>query len=388
MHDITGFAGMVLSDEFKLLLSCCRPIPTDRDRARQQQLASRIDADSMMALALRHKLAPLVYCNLRHHAPGTFPSRLLEQLAKQHAQNKRKAMMSLQTAHQLAATGIRVCTLKGLDVAVRAYGDMAARHVGDIDLLIDEDHLPKAAKHLAEQGWTIDTPEMLSPKAGTLLRRFMPDCAFQRTGYPLLELHWRACANPYEFSIGSLANYQAAKTLDDRTVLNNEDLLIYLCLHGSKHGWMRLKWLFDIPNVIHNLPLDWHHLWTRARQLHADKAVQQALMLVEQLCDFALPANARSGFRFRLGPSHWQHIQYFLHLPEHRLNQPDSRQILRHAAYRLTMQTSLRGTAWQAAALLYPDYRDYRVLPLPSALAWLYIPMRPLLWLCRKAQRA
>lgn len=382
MHDITAFAGMVLSDEFKLLLSCCRPIPTDRDRARQQQLASSIDVDQLIELARRHKLAPLVYCNLRHHAPGTFPSRLLEQLAKQHAQNKRKAIMSLQTAHQLAATGIRVYTLKGLDVAVRAYGDIAARHVGDIDLLIDEEHLPLAAKHLAEQGWTIATPEMLSPQAGTLLRRFMPDCAFLRTGYPLLELHWRACANPYEFNIGLLRNYPAKTT--PCTGLTGNDLLIFLCLHGAKHGWQRLKWLYDLPNVVENLPLDWPSLWLRARQLHADKAVQQGLMLAQKLCHLTLPTDAEAGFRHHFTRHDEQQIMLFLSWPDAWIHSPPVHGLLRQLRYRIAMQSSARGLLWQLTSLLHPNYLDVRLLRLPSSMNWLYLPLRPLLWAIRK----
>lgn len=201
--------------------------------------------------------------------------------------------------------------------------------------------------------------------------------------FPLLELHWRAFANPHEFRTGT---WRAGPATCD-SGLGNEALLIYLCLHGSKHGWMRLKWLFDLPNVIERLPPDWPRLWQLARELHAEKAVQQGLMLATWLCNLTLPAAALAGFRYRFSPHHWQHIARCLQCSEHQLQYPDARQILRHTRYRLGMQTSLRNAVWQAGALLYPDYRDYRILPLPATLAWLYLPLRPLLWLYRKHQR-
>lgn len=380
--------GLKLTPEFELLLHCSRPTPNSSDLARQRQLAKAIHPDTLIRLAKRHKLAPLVYCNLRQHPPGIFSPGLLDALAKLHAENKRKAMASLLTAHQLAASGIPVCTLKGLDVAVRAYGDMAARHVGDIDLLVNEANLPQASAYLIQQGWLANEPELLSGNSSRLLRRFKPDCSFQRPGFPLLELHWRAFANPHECHTGLLRHGPISVTPSNDNALDRESLLIYLCLHGSKHGWMRLKWLFDLPNVIERLSPDWPSLWQRARELHAEKAIQQGLMLAAWLCNLTLPAAALAGFRYRFSSRHWQYIGCCLQLSEHQLCYPGVGQILRHARYRLSMQTSLRNTVWQAGGLLYPDYRDYRILPLPTALSWLYLPLRPLLWLYRKRQRS
>lgn len=391
MHDTPTsqqLPGLILPPEFELLLCCSRPTPNSSDLARQRQLAKAIHPDTLIRLAKRHKLAPLVYCNLRQHPPGIFSPDLLDTLAKLHAENKRKAMASLLTAHQLAASGIPVCTLKGLDVAVRAYGDIAARHVGDIDLLIDEDHLPLATKQLTKQGWIIDAPEMLSPKAGPLLRHFMPDCTFQRPGYPLLELHWRPCANPYNFNIGTLGNYPVVIAANTSIELTEIDLLIFLCLHGSKHGWQRLKWLHDIPNAVENLPLDWDSLWQRARQLHADKAVQQGLMMAEKLCGLSLPAPARAGFRHSITAKEMQKIMQFLNWPEVWIHSPPISALLQQLRFRIAMQNGIKGLLWQMTSLLHPNYLDVRQLSLPKSLAWLYVPLRPLLWVARKLNSA
>ena len=372
------------SAEFALLLSCSRPKPIPRDRERQQALAGQVDTDTFIRLAIRHKLAPLAYCNLRQHGTDVFDPALLARLQALHTENRHKAMISLRTTRELSATGIRLCTLKGLDVALRAYGDLAARHVGDIDLLIDEASLETATAHLLGQGWSTPTPELLDGQIGALLRAFQPDCTFQRPGFPTLELHWRACANPHEFNIGRLGQYPSATTANGETKLDNEDLLIYLCLHGMKHGWQRLKWLYDIPNVVENLPLDWPRLWLRARQLGADKAVQQGLMLAEQLCALQIPQPARAGFRYRFSPRSRQQIQQFMQWPEAWIHNPPTRHLLKQYRYLLSSQTSPRILLWQATSLLHPNYLDVRQLKLPTRLVWLYLPLRPLLWASRQ----
>lgn len=76
MHDTPTaqqLPGLILTPEFELLLCCSRPTPNSSDQVRQRQLAETIHPDTLIRLAKRHKLAPLVYCNLRQHPPGVFP---------------------------------------------------------------------------------------------------------------------------------------------------------------------------------------------------------------------------------------------------------------------------------------------------------------------------
>ena len=45
-----------------------------------------------------------------------------------------------------------------------------------------------------------------------------------------------------------------------------EDLLLALCIHGSKHLWERLAWIADIAGLIESQPsLNWNELVNRAR---------------------------------------------------------------------------------------------------------------------------
>lgn len=56
----------VQAPEFKLLLSCCRLLPTSDELAeRDIALAEGIDSSIFLALVERHRVAPIVYLNLK-----------------------------------------------------------------------------------------------------------------------------------------------------------------------------------------------------------------------------------------------------------------------------------------------------------------------------------
>lgn len=372
--------------EFELLLTCCRPRPSAKHFARQQALAAAgLDTRKLLALGIRHKASPLLYCNLRQHPPGTFADELLLQLAEQHTHNTRKAMQSLQATHQLAGTGLPLCVLKGLDVAARAYGDLAARHVGDIDILIDSSHLDAGVARLFELGWDTPYPVMLHAGSRVILQRVHPDCAFVRPGTPHLELHWRLSRNPHEFPLAHWSQLELSHQSGTGVAgLNDEDLLIYLCLHGSKHGWGRLKWLFDLPNVLETHEPDWQRLWQRAHSLGAGLAVQQGLLLAQRYCGALLDERITRGFKYHISPTQWQGICRYQQGPALWVSAPPVSLRLHQWANHLRTIHSTSAIVWHCTSVFYPKLNDYQQLKLPGSLQWLYFPLRPVLWGIRR----
>ena len=65
-----------------------------------------------------------------------------------------------------------------------------------------------------------------------------------------------------------------------------EDLLLVLCLHGSKHCWERLAWICDVAELIGANPeLDWNEIMRRSAALNIEKAVMLGLDLASELVD-------------------------------------------------------------------------------------------------------
>ncbi len=376
--------------EFELVLTCCRPKPSKAHFLRQQELAAtgRLDTRKVLELGIRHKISPLLYCNLRSHPAGTFSNELLDKLAAQHKRNTQRALQALQATHELMRTqDLHLIVMKGLDVASRAYGDLAARHVGDIDILVDPEQLNTALDKLAALGWHLAQPEILLAANRNILLQSHQDCTLTRKGFPQMELHWRAMHNPFEFPIDDWRTLSVSKKSNIGIPgLNNEDLIIYLCLHGAKHGWGRLKWLFDLPNILDTHHLNWPQLWQRANRLDAGLAIQQGLLLAQKYCGIDLSPEIKSGFRFSVGPSKWKAICTFQQGPELWMEYPPAR--LKMYKWIIRIQTVRRADVllWYCAMIFYPNIDDYRLLKLPSWLHILYFPLRPILWGIRQIQ--
>lgn len=373
--------------EFELALTCCRPKPNQAHFLRQQELAAiGLDTRKVLELGIRHKISPLLYCNLRCHPPGTFADELMDKLARQHARNRHRALQALQATHELARAGqgLRLIAMKGLDVAARAYGDLAARHVGDIDVLVDPEQLGETITILKTQGWNLDQPEIFSASNRKILLRSHHDWTLIRKRFPHMELHWRAMHSPFEFPIDDWRSSTLSKKSNLGILgLNNEYLLIYLCLHGAKHKWGRLKWLFDLPNILDTHDLDWPQLWQRADQLSAGLVVQQGLLLAQKYCGLDLSPAIKSGFGFSISPSSWKAICTFQQDPDLWMGKQTHTDAW---ANHILRTRKINILLWYFATIFYPSASDYRLLQLPSWLHPLYFPLRPILWSIRQVQ--
>lgn len=376
--------------EFELVLTCCRPKPNEAHYLRQQQLAAAgLDTRKVLELGIRHKVSPLLYCNLRCHPAGTFSNELVDKLSEQHKRNKRRALQVLLATHELARDGrdLRLIVMKGLDVAARAYGDLAIRHVGDIDILVDPEQLDEALSVLKAQGWHLDQPEILFAANRNILLRNHPHCILVRERFPHMELHWRPTHNPFEFPINDWLDLSVSKRSNIGVPgLDNEDLMIYLCLHGVRHGWGRLKWLFDLPNVLERHDLDWPLLWQRADRLGAGLAIQQGLLLAQKYCGIDLSSGIKEGFRYSITPSKWRAIHTFQQGPELWMEQPPARLKLHQWINRIQTVSRIDVLFWHCAMMFYPNVDDYRMLKLPPRLHLLYFPLRPILWGIRQVK--
>jgi hypothetical protein len=70
-----------------------------------------------------------------------------------------------------------------------------------------------------------------------------------------------------------------------------EDLLIILCVHGSKHAWERLKWVVDVAEVLRSQELNWKRIFSTATKWKGRRMVLLGLALANRLMEVPLPVN-------------------------------------------------------------------------------------------------
>lgn len=71
-------------------------------------------------------------------------------------------------------------------------------------------------------------------------------------------------------------------------VFSPEDLLIYLCAHGTKHRWMKLKWIADVAAHVRSQVIDWSVVEKRAKRLGCMRMVHLGLLLASALLNLKI----------------------------------------------------------------------------------------------------
>lgn len=363
------------SSAFQLLLSCCRQKQSDVGYERRMTaFLDGIDAEVLIMLAERHRITPLVYLSLKGEL-DQYPDLLLE-LKKRFDFNRLMALTlkSYETwlEDYLNQHNIKYTFLKGLQIAEKYYGDIAGRHVLDIDILVEEAGINQLHEALLEQGFYPD-PDIVHFNRSQLsfFRAVNHDLAYIRKNQHfnvVIEVHWRFRGQLKAFSLHEV------RTLD------KVEELLYLCTHGTEHAWFRLKWLCDILQVIDTVSFNWDAVRQRAQELNCLSHLELTWLLIRQLFSIPIPTPILNGMPASMHRSKMEHIlksiQYLSGV-----NENDTMR-LTQLVYVWGFNKRLAGLPLVLKYLTGPE--DWKLLPLPHFLFFLYFPLRPFLFLWRK----
>jgi hypothetical protein len=170
----------------------------------------------------------------------------------------------------LADAGVPTLVLKGAAMIALYYGDVGARAMDDVDVLVPPARARDAIESLLAAGWSTSFPTVTSR---VLLTHSM---LFERGGYDL-DLHWHVmeeCCLPE----ADVASWRDAVAVDfggaDSLALSPGDQLLHAIVHGVR--WEPsppIRWVADAATVIARAGtrIDWPAV--------ADAAVQRGVTL-------------------------------------------------------------------------------------------------------------
>ena len=367
-----------------LLLLCRRPFSLSDVEPAAILCAEVRDWARFMQLAEHHRVLPLITKNAAEHA---LPPQVSAHLRSYASANALEAFRWLNETRRLLAllaeAGIDATVLKGVPLSLQAFGEIATRDVGDIDLLIEPGEAEAADTVLQTHGWIRKDPAgKLTPRRRASYARHFKDYTYEpmtmdTAGGFEVDLHWRLFRNPHmpgnqlpaadrvDIPIGSL----------QLRTLSPDTHLLYLAVQGAADGWTRFKAVADFA-ALWNACSEPQRLLAQANDAGVMPYLSAALVLVEHwIGGIALPEPAQSPLTRSIVANAEQRMKTADFLPE--LRATSSWALKRHEA---SLHASI---AYQSAILRRVLFRPrtWSRFDLPDALFPLYPLLSPIEWL-------
>jgi hypothetical protein len=370
--------------ELDLLLECARVrLGPGRAERVAALLRGRLDRAGLVRIADRHGVAPLLFRHVGATGPDALPPAALGHLRERsHASAARGLLLTgelLRLLELLDAQGVVALPFKGPTLAALAYGDVALRSFGDIDLLLGRADVPRAKELLVGRGYRLVFPVRPTQEAAYLATVRQLPLVCDRTG-SVVELHTHVTprAFPFALDLVGLRERQVGVTLDSQEVPapSPEDLLLLLSAHGAKHVWSCLSWICDVAELLRACPrIDWTRVTGQADLLRSRRVLHLALLLAHELLDAPLPpemaAAAHSSAAVR---------QLAAHVCQTLFREGDGTgKGLSKALFHLRARERLRdGLSYSLSLALTPTVADWTMVAVPASLSFLYYLFRPL----------
>ncbi len=383
IHHPTSPRAWTMRPEAELLLSCAR-VRLDPEGAERIQRLLRKDLDWAYIFRRAHSsgMMPLLYWHLRATSPGVVPEAILHSLQdhfyKVAGYNLFLTKELLDLLKLFEGHGIRAIPFKGPVLAAGVYGNLGLRQFADLDLLVRTRDVPQAKALLISRGYR---PELEpTPAQDLALIRHHHSLSFLRKQERVVEIHWRFAQRSYSIPLDPEPLWERAVSipLDGQEIptFSPEDLLLILCTHGARHAWDRLVWICDIAELTRTYTgMDWGWVLDQSARLRSTRILLLGLFLAHDL----LGASFAEEILYRMwgDPA----IQTLASQVRERLFADTNDPVERAETFLffLRARECVRDRVRHCLALaMTPSLDDWKSVPLPASLTFLYYFIRPI----------
>jgi hypothetical protein len=369
--------GAALRPEHQLLLACAR-VRLDAERVtRVRDLAAQqLDFPFLLSEARRHCVAPLLFWHLREACPAIVPPDFLESLRQEfEATTQRNLYLAshlLEVSRILKSGGVLAVPYKGPVLASLAYGNLALRPFGDLDLLIRQTDVLRALELLATHHY-----RAVEHRRGAIPGQY---ACRAHAGNALVEFHTEQTLRyfPRPMDMEAVMDRLQPVSVSGHSLqtLAMEDLLLVLCVHGTKHLWDRLIWICDIAELLRgNVGMDWQKALDTADQLGARRILRLGLYVATRLLGIDLVERIPA-----IAPAEAAEVKWLASQVERQLfgTGHGPMEVARRALFRLRSRES----TWEGLRHVFqmattPSEEDWQSVELPRHFSVLYRAIRP-----------
>ncbi len=390
--DITQ--GGSFSREVALVLLCSR-IGTERQDLEQIRYLCMqgIDWDFFKKLIIRNRVYVIVYHNLKC-VKESFPENLLSELKELTISTGTRNFILTVFLQRLIAEfnqqGIFILPFKGPVLAQQVYKDIIFRPFSDLDVLVDKSDAVFAFNLLKQKGLTAQLELNTSQ-----FKKYLDDedhfSFYEPQQKITIELHWDMSglylSRP--ITLSDLKNQIISGTLNKKAIpcLSPEAVLIYLCVHGSKHGWDYLEQICCIAELLKLNPhLNWEKIIKTALDWQCKKMLFMGLHLAAKVFKASLPDTILltiNDDETILNMADKVTDNLFNPLPDPKKNTSD-----RFSLFHINIRDSYADKIRYALRLLFrPTDKEWQYFPVPAYLSLVHYCLRPCRLLFYKLRR-
>ncbi len=358
-------------------------------------LRQELDWNYIFKVTERNAVTPIVFWNLLRHFNQLLPEEIKETLNREFQEHTRHNMFLTRKLIEIIgffnSNDIPVLPFKGPLLANQAYGNLALRRFGDLDILLPPKYVEAGIKLLLKNGYTSKFDLSLLDDTNWHLTRKKDIGFISADKNVLLELHWKLSGSHFGVPFEMSRLWQKLETVNLAGVkvntLSFSDLLVYLCLHGAKHSWERFGWICDINELIGSeKDINWEFVNAEAERLGCKNTLDLGLYLVHEFFDL------------KVSVPNWQKIENDLTFKEIvadiRARLFASEMVPIVIGDRYLYHLKLKEKFWDRWKLhlhyifrylkiiFTPNAVDINLFQLPRWLAPLYLIMRPLRLFC------
>ena len=379
--------------EAELILWCARTELDDRTICQiQTLLEQKLDWQRVITVAVEQGVLPLVYYNLNRRFGDRVPVEVLDKLRHYFQINTQRNLLltaeSIEISKTLADNQIDAISFKGPTLAATAYGELALRQFCDLDLLIEEHNSLKVVDILVSMGYQLPDPiARLEKRPYMAYNQFLESEETQKKynlSHPqkkiTIDLQWSLTERridrffPVNFQhLNANSSYVTLAGTDIKQ-FSPEDMLLYLCFHGSKHCWSELKWICDVAEFVRsNREIDWQLVRSQAKAWKIERMLSLGLFLVADILRIELPELARQNIKIEP-----EIVALTGKVKQGIFERPLTE--TEKIAFRFKLRSKLSEQIFYLADILFtPTAKEWELLPfaLPKPISFLYRTLRP-----------
>lgn len=348
-----------------------------------------MDWEAWLQWVQRHRVGSFLQHRLPAEARAHLPPSVAAQLRTIGLTNAQRALGRAaelpRITELLSQAGLRSLAFKGPLLSMQLHGEVGVRHAGDLDLLLAAADVPLADTVLREAGYRRACPafELTPFQWRKFLDLHHEVSLFHVQRGVTVELQWRL-EGLSDVSFDALWQTRVPVALAGRSLMTLPEELgaLYLFAHGAKHGWLALCWLLDVAVLLQDPRVAKAGWWPAAQRLRLTRPLLQGAALAASLLNVPLPAELAN----ELAREHSMDGlvgESLRRMAKARAIESGVGSTLRDTVYQFRLQESWRGRLGLVRPrLLSPE--NWKLLPLPEKLFWLYYPAAPFMWAWRR----